>query len=308
VLAERPGLQRVALDDGSRAYVLTQLIGPVAVGDRVVVNTTAVDLGLGTGGWHVVHWNLARDQWAAPSDAGGREMKLRYTSEQVAVATAPARREQLDGVPVVVCDLHSQVACVALAFAACAAPARRLAYLMTDTAALALAVSDLVPTLPLAVTVTCGQAFGGDLEAVNVTSGLLAVAGDVDAYVVGPGPGAVGTRSRFGFGGLEGAATVDAVDRRGGRPIVCVRWSETDERPAHRGVSHHTLTVLDEARATAFVAVPRGEAIETRHEVVEVDVPDGVASGVETMGREDAAFVRWAAAAGVLAAELVIGR
>ena len=59
MLTERRGLQRVELDDGSRAYVLTQLIGPVAAGDRVVVNTTAVDLGLGTGGWHVVHWNLA---------------------------------------------------------------------------------------------------------------------------------------------------------------------------------------------------------------------------------------------------------
>jgi hypothetical protein len=306
VLAERPGLQRVTLDDGSRAYVLTQLIGPVAVGDRVVVNTTAVGLGLGTGGWHVVHWNLARDAWSAPSR--GREMKLRYTSEQVDASCAPPRRDDLGGAPVVVCDLHSQVACVAIAFAASAAPARRLAFVMTDSAALPLAVSDLVPTLPLAVTVTCGQAFGGDVEAVNVTSGLLAVAGDVDAYVVGPGPGAVGTRTRFGFGGLEGAATVDAVDRRGGRPIVCVRWSEKDGRAEHRGVSHHTLTVLDEARATALVAVPRGEAIETRHQIVEVDVPDGVAEDVETMGRTDAAFLRWAAAAGVLAAALVSAR
>jgi hypothetical protein len=118
----------------------------------------------------------------------------------------------------------------------------------------------------------------------------------------------VGTRTRFGFGGLEGAATVDAVDRRGGRPIVCVRWSEKDGRAEHRGVSHHTLTVLDEARATALVAVPRGEAIETRHQIVEVDVPDGVAEDVETMGRTDAAFLRWAAAAGVLAAALVSAR
>ena len=41
--------------------MLTQLTGRVDVGDAVVVNTTAVELGLGTGGWHVVHWNLARD-------------------------------------------------------------------------------------------------------------------------------------------------------------------------------------------------------------------------------------------------------
>ena len=81
ILAERPGIQRVEVD-GAKAYVLTQLIGPVAVGDRVVMNTTAVDLGLGTGGWHVVHWNLERDRWSQPG--AGHEMKLRYTSLQVA--------------------------------------------------------------------------------------------------------------------------------------------------------------------------------------------------------------------------------
>lgn len=300
VLAERPGLQRVALDDGSRAYVLTQLIGPVAAGDRVVVNTTAVDLGLGTGGWHVVHWNLSREEWANDG-ATGREMKLRYTSLQVDVAMAPPARDHLGGAPVAVCDLHSQVGCVAHAFAA-GAPGRRLVYVMTDSAALPLALSDLVPTLPLAATVTCGQAFGGDYEAVNVVSGLLAV--EADAYVVGPGPGVVGTRRRFGFSGLESAAIIDAADARGGRPIVCVRWSSADERAEHRGVSHHTRTVLDEARAAALVAVPRSKRIETRHEVVEVDVP-ALDVQLETMERVDDEFVRWAAAAGVLAARLV---
>ena len=46
------------------------------------LNTTAVDLGLGTGGWHVVHWNLARGR-LVPSPGPGHIMKLRYTSLQV---------------------------------------------------------------------------------------------------------------------------------------------------------------------------------------------------------------------------------
>lgn len=302
LLSERPGLQRVELDDRSRAYALTQLIGPVAVGDRVVVNTTAADLDLGTGGWHVVHWNLSREEWSG--DGGGGEMKLRYTSEQTNVAMAPPVRDALDGAPVVICDVHSQVACVAMAFAA-GAPGRRLVYVMADSAALPLALSETVPGLPLAATVTCGQAFGGDYEAVNVTAGLLAA--EADAYVVGPGPGVVGTGSRFGFSGLENAAIIDSVDSRGGRPVVCVRWSGADSRAGHQGLSHHTATVLDEARATALVAVPKGGAIDTRHTVVEVEVPE-LNLWVVTMGRgqdDDPGFFRWAAAAGVLAARLV---
>src|SRR5207244_10561319 len=85
ILSGREGLQSVEVD-GRRAYVLTRLTGPVAVGDRVVVNTTAVELGLGTGGWDVVHWNLARDAWSG--SGGGHVMKLRYTSLQADTGVA----------------------------------------------------------------------------------------------------------------------------------------------------------------------------------------------------------------------------
>src|ERR1700757_1501305 len=87
-LEARRGLQRVEVDFGdgpAPAYVLTQLTGPVAPGDRVVVNTTAVELGLGTGGWHVVHWNLARGEWSEPG--AGHVMKARYTSFQADVGS-----------------------------------------------------------------------------------------------------------------------------------------------------------------------------------------------------------------------------
>ncbi len=300
VVAERPGLQKV-LVDGEQAYVLPQLIGTVAVGDRVVVNTTAVDLGLGTGGWHFVHWNLERSSWSEPGP--GREMKLRYTSLQVDVEASVADGARLDGTPVVACDLHSQVAGVAAAFAR-QAPGRRLVYVMTDSAALPLALSDLVAGLRerglLAATVSCGQAFGGDHEAVNVLSGLqvaVAVAG-ADAVVVAPGPGVVGTGSEYGFGGVEVAAVIDAAAHLGGRPVVAVRYSDADPRDRHRGVSHHTTTALTLAASKPLVAVPD-----------DVPVPDDLDFGpATTMGRPPAAdpgFFRWAAAAGVLAAQLL---
>src|SRR5437762_5246172 len=126
LLSERTGLQRV-LVDGEQAYVLTQLTGPVAVGDDVVINTTAVELGLGTGGWHVVHWNLARREWCHPG--GGHVMKLRYTSLQADTGAAEERHADvppdLGGMPVVGITVHSQLAAVAAAFRD-DAPDRRL--------------------------------------------------------------------------------------------------------------------------------------------------------------------------------------
>lgn len=327
LLSDRPGLQRVEVD-GHRAYALTALIGPVAAGDRVVVNTTAVELGLGTGGWHVVHWNLSRDSWSV--DGSGTVLKLRYTSLQVDVG---ATEEQpgfeppaagLGGTPVVACALHSQVGCVAAAVAT-VAPGTRVVYVMTDAAALPLAFSDLVADLRgaglLAATVTCGQAFGGDREAVNVHSALeVAVAAEgADVVVVGPGPGGVGTSSRLGFGGLEVASVVDAAARLGGRPVVAVRYSDVDERERHRGVSRHTVAALWAAERPALVPVPAGGPApegDARHTVVEVDLPDGgeilADLGIEvlTMGRspaDDPGFFRYACAAGMAAAWLLQG-
>src|SRR6266550_708908 len=137
LLEARRGLQRVEVDLGDgpeRAYALTQLTGGVGLGDRVVVNTTAVELGLGTGGWHVVHWNLARGEWREPGP--GHVMKLRYTSLQADTGAFDEREPvpgTLDGMPVVVCSVHSQLAPVVLAARAEAGGrALRVAFVMTD--------------------------------------------------------------------------------------------------------------------------------------------------------------------------------
>jgi hypothetical protein len=306
ITAERPGFQRVVVD-GERAYVLTELIGPVAVGDRVVMNTTAVELGLGTGGWHVVHWNLSRDTWA-PS-AAGREMKVRYTSVQVDVAMHTA--ETIPTVPVIACTLHSQLAAVAAAYRA-ACPSGRLVYVMTDGGALPLALSDLVHALrergDLHATVTTGHAFGGDEEAATIEHGL-AVAGALgaDAIVAGMGPGSLGIGTATGFTGRDAASVLDAARQ----PIIAVRYSDADERGRHQGVSHHTAAVLGAVHTRVTVPVPRGEPrpAVTGHHVIEVDVPDLIADltelGVTSMGRspaEDPKFWAYAGAAGAAAA------
>lgn len=327
VISERPGLQRVEvrMADGShaRAYSLTQLTGTCDVGDRIVVNTTVVELGLGTGGWHFVHWNLARDEFVQPGPE--HIMKLRYTSLQFDAGTDELAHPEVDqplgGLPVAVCSVHSQVATVAAAFAD-AAPGRRLIFVMTDGASLPLALSDLVAALVerdlLAGTVTAGHAFGGDLEAVTVASalGLAAHTLHADAVVVGMGPGVVGTGTRLGTTGIEVAPILDLVQSLGGRAVLCVRASDGDPRDRHRGVSHHTVTALQLTHSTPLVATEPAD-VASLHGVHLVPAGHGPSAKelferhglhVTTMGRtvdQDPLFFAAAAAAGRLLARLV---
>ena len=341
ILEQRPGLQRVLVemvDTLERAYVLTQLTGPVDAGDHVVVNTTAVDLGLGTGGWHVVHWNLARDHYSAPGP--GHIMKARYTSLQADVGSSEEHWTELadvtsiDGLPVVAAALHSQVPAIAAAFKQ-ARPDLRLAYVMTDGAALPLALSDLVAQLRdrtlLDATITCGHAFGGDYEAVSVYS-ALAVARHIahaDAAIVAMGPGIVGTATRLGFSGIEVGPILDAAFGLGGVPIACLRVSFADPRERHRGLSHHSATALTIAtRCRALIPVPtvggeheqilRSElaasGLTDRHQLVDVE-PIGIVEVLESHGlnvvsmnrpaAEDPVLFETAAAAGIVAAARV---
>lgn len=345
ILQERVGLQRVevVLDgNAERAYVLTQLTGRVDLGDSVVVNTTAVDLGLGTGGWHVVHWNLARDGWSEPGP--GHIMKARYTSLQTDTGSAEEHWAELaditsiDGMPVVAAALHSQVPAIAAAFKQ-QRPDATLAYVMTDGAALPLALSDLVAALRerelIDATITCGHAFGGDHEAVSVYS-ALAVAKHIvhaDAAVVAMGPGIVGTATRLGFSGIEVGPILDAAIGLGGVPIACLRVSFADPRPRHRGLSHHSSTALSIAtRGRALIPLPavggeeeqtlradlRSAGLTERHEIVDVP-PVGIVDlfahhdlEVVSMNRPaagDPVLFEAAAAAGVVAAtNIAIGR
>ncbi|HEV7760147.1 MAG TPA: DUF3866 family protein [Acidimicrobiales bacterium] len=316
ILRERPGLQRVGTDAG-RAYALTDLTGPVAVGDAVVLNTTAVELGLGTGGWHVVHWNLARDEWSQPGP--GHIMKLRYTSLQADVGAAeeqhPDLPSDLGGRPVVACSLHSQVGVVA-AVVRSLRPTARIAYVMTDGAALPLALSDLLFDLRdrgiVDGTVTAGHAFGGELEAVTVASGLVLarhVLG-ADVTIVGMGPGVVGTGSALGTTAIEVAGILDTVAALGGRGALCVRASDADPRERHRGVSHHTATVLQLLRSQPAVPLPAGLAAGLAGSMVcePPDVPALLAEAglrITSMGRgpdDDPAFYAAAGAAATWAA------
>jgi hypothetical protein len=341
-----PGYVDQALGEGGncRALVYPALVGEPRPGELVLLNTTALEAGLGTGGYAFVVAVPHRPPVGA-GRADGHLVKARYTPQQVTVLGADEQgsphhdllrdADDLFGMPVVVADLHSSLPAV-IAGLRTGGPGARVAYVMTDGGALPAWFSRTVAGLReaewLTACVTVGQAFGGDLEAVSLHSGLLGarlVAG-ADVAVVVQGPGNLGTGTRWGFSGVSAGEAVNAASVLRGRPVAALRVSQADPRERHRGISHHSLTALGRvALAPADVVVPAlpgafGDQVRSqaavlgppsgRHRLVEVDV-DGLRAALgtspvplSTMGRglgdDEAAFLA-AAAAGRHAATLL---
>ncbi|MBO4205429.1 DUF3866 family protein [Micromonospora echinofusca] len=336
----------VTLADGGdmRALAYPALVGEPEPGDRVLLNASALLMGLGTGGYALVV-ALPDRLPADPPDArdtrdAGHLVKARYTPLQpillgVDEDASPHRAALVDaddlaGLPVVTADLHSALPAI-LAGIHAETPTARVAYLLTDGGALPAWFSRTLAGLrtELVGTVSVGQAFGGDLEATNLHSGLLAARHVLDAEVaiVAQGPGNLGTGTRWGFSGVAVGEAVNAIATLGGRPVGSLRISDADPRPRHRGLSHHSATAYGRvALAPADLVLPDGlepalaaevaaavAPLADRHRIVTVPT-DGLDAALRaspvplsTMGRgldADHAYFLAAAAAGRYAARL----
>ncbi|HYN29182.1 MAG TPA: DUF3866 family protein [Dermatophilaceae bacterium] len=335
----------------ARALAYPDVVGEPEPGDRVLCTVSALALGLGTGGLAMVV--ALPDRLPADPPAGaGHIVKARYTPlQQVVLAVdeqdSPhhdllAAADSLEGAPVVVADLHSALPAV-LAGIRATRPGTRVVHVATDGGALPLVFSRTVAGLRdagwLAGSVTVGQAYGGDLEAVSLHSGLLAarhVAG-AEVVVVVQGPGNAGTGTPWGYSGVAVVEALHAAAVLGGAGVASLRVSQADPRARHRGVSHHSRTAYGRALLSpALVPVPLldredvGEgaigaevarqaaalAATATAPLTLVDVPTTGLSTVlrecpvelSTMGRglrEDPAAFLAAAAAGRAAAELL---
>lgn len=324
--------------DGShRALAYPDLVGRPEPGDTVLLNTTALAMGLGTGGYAMV---VAVPDRLPPDPSGpGHLVKARYTPLQATVLGADEQdsphheilrdADSLDAMPVIVADLHSALPPILTGLLA-ARPGTRVVYVMPDGGALpawfSMSIAQLRDAGALTATVTVGQAFGGDLEAVTVHTGLLAarLVLDAEVAVLAQGPGNLGTGTTWGYSGVSAGEAVNAAAVLAGRPVASLRVSEGDRRERHIGVSHHSLTAYGRvALARADVPVPElGGAFGARvaaeaaplgdhHDLVPVPV-DGLHGALRaaekewgvrmsTMGRrldEDPAYFLTAAAAG----------
>ncbi|MGP3913574.1 DUF3866 family protein [Nonomuraea sp. 10N515B] len=331
----------VAVPEGEcRALAYPPLVGRPEPGDEVLLNTTALAMGLGTGGYAMVV--ALPNRLPQDPEGPGHLVKARYTPLQATVLGADEQdsphhdrlreADALDGMPVVVADLHSALAPILCGLYE-SAPGRRVAYVMQDGGALpvwfSMAAARLREAGWLAGVVTVGQAFGGEVEAVTVHTGLLAARHvlEADVAIVTQGPGNLGTGTKWGFSGVAAGEAVNAAGVLRGRPVAALRVSEGDLRERHYGVSHHSLTAYGRvALSPADVPVPelpgefgervrdQAELLAVRHRLVPVPV-DGLHEALRgspvklsTMGRgleEDLAYFLASAAAGRLAASLL---
>nr|WP_218852726.1 DUF3866 family protein [Spelaeicoccus albus] len=280
-MSDRPGVRELTVTPSTslpgattsdvRAVAYTDLVGTPERGDDVLVNVSALARGLGTGGFALVV-ALPDRLPADPPDGPGHLVKARYTPMQTMVLgvddqesphhDALAAADSLDGMPVVVADLHSALPAI-VAGIRLVDPSLVVAYVMTDGGALPARFSATAAGLTesgwIAGTVSVGQSFGGDIEAVSLHTGLLAAKSVLraDIAIVAQGPGNLGTGTKWGFSGVSAGEAVNAASVLHGRPIGSLRVSEADERHRHFGVSHHSLTAYGQvALAPAEIAVP----------------------------------------------------
>ncbi len=299
VLESRERLARLEVD-GIACIAYPRLTGEIAVGDDVLVNEHARLLELGSGGFDILYANLTRGLGLA-AEMGAHVVALPYTPGQVTVCYKEETAElaaTLDGLPIVLCTLHSQVAPVCAGLAGL-----RVAYVQVQGGALPVSFSDAVPTLQerglLGSTIAVAPCLDGDVECVTAAAAFAwAAAEGYDVVVCSIGPGIVGTGTRLGHGALTLADAANVATALGGRPVLAVRRSDADARERHRGVSHH---------AEAVLALCLGEVVTASADEGEGWEEACAGLPLSHMGRgpaEDASFFRSAYAAGLAAREL----
>jgi hypothetical protein len=171
----------------------------------------------------------------------------------------------------------------------------------------------------LAGHITAAPAYGGEHEALSAVGAIDAARRlGWDAVLVGPGPGIIGSETEYGHGGMAALDSAHAALSLRLPTMFSPRLSTSDPRERHRGLSHHTRTVLQLLLAPVDIAMPSGhpdiaseltQATGDRHQLREapVDLDPYAASGLPTvtMGRslaDDPLFFAAPLAAGHLLA------
>ncbi|MBU8907857.1 DUF3866 family protein [Desertibacillus haloalkaliphilus] len=258
VLYEDEHIQLLRTSEGAKKAMLYRRIQPAATpGCTLLVNTTAVSLSLGTGGWDIVKAVLS-PHMAVDDHQQGHIMKARYLPSQHSVLSVESQESadhslfqqefSLRGKKVLLAELHSMIPILFLTISELN-PSLKMTVIISDEAALPLEMSSHLRYLredQRFQTITTGQAFGGDYEAVNIPTALQFASEKLqsDVLIVSVGPGVVGTGTTYGFTGMALADWANTVGSFSGLPVWVPRISFADQRSRHQGISHHLLTPL----------------------------------------------------------------
>lgn len=275
IVSQREGITIVETEsEGEKALALNynDITGKIEIGDKVYVNRVARLLNLGTGGYDFIVANLKYSKYNVIGN--GHIMKLRYTPFQINVLAMEEQNspyhaafegfQSLENLPVIIGELHSMVAPVALVLKSIN-PSLKITYVMTDGGCLPINFSNTVYELKkrgiIDKTITIGHAFGGDYESVNIYTALIGAKEvlKADVVIVTMGPGIVGTGTKYGFSGVEQAHIIDATNKLRGIPVLIPRISFSDRRQRHHGISHHTITVLELCNSSCVLTFPTME-------------------------------------------------
>ena len=208
--------------------------------------------------------------WRRPAPSGRHVMKLNYTSLQHPVEPVEARGARPDAgapKPPVLVDPaprppgagrlgRRRRRAPACGSASSRAPARRCragSRATSPSCASAGCSAATSPPAPLTAASTRRSASTGGIDAAARRLGW-------EAIVVGPGPGILGSATRLGHGGIAALDAAHAALALGLPTLVCPRLSSSDERPRHRGLSHHSAAVLELLLAPGAGAGARGRA------------------------------------------------
>lgn len=235
-------------------------IGKCNSGDRILLNTIGVRLGLGTGGYHIVYCIIDRIENSLNYDRKfGHIIKMKYTQVQMRVKTIEEdeRFKALFNIPlsigpkpVIFASLHSMLPAVSSVIKD-KNPKSKITCIYTYGGAMNCQNSFILRELKnkklIENVISVGECFGGDYEAINIYTALIFSFNGLksDTVIVCCGPGIAGTSTYYGFSSIDLIFPIYASKILGCTQIVVPRISFKDMRKRHYGISMQTIALLN---------------------------------------------------------------
>lgn len=234
--------------------------GVCRIGDLVILNTIAVRMSLGTGGYHFVYYNLSikNNNNGDYNKSSGHIIKMKYTPCQFKVKTIEEMENyksyfdfpvDLSSKKILIAKLHSMIVPVACLLKY-KKPDCKISLIYCYGGSLNAGFSDILSELRkkniIDSVITCGECHGGDYESVNIFTAIIFAYNilNSDFIIISCGPGIAGTSTFYGFSSLELVFAVYTVNLMGNVPIVIPRVSFADKRDRHFGISLQSIAFL----------------------------------------------------------------